>query len=117
MGFGENLRRLRKARGITQQVLADALDTTQGCIAGWESGRRTPELGAVKRVADYFRVPVTSMLAEKGRVRDDSIEIAELLSSNEKLRLLFDRTHYLSDTDLDAVIGIVSAISKERESK
>ena len=41
--------------------------------------------------------------------------VADSLHKNPKLGLLFDRSSYLSETDLDAVLSIVNAISKERD--
>lgn len=42
----------RIAAGMTQQQLADAIHTTQAMIARWETGRRTPKVATLKRIAD-----------------------------------------------------------------
>lgn len=36
--FGEQLRRAREAKGITQQTLADELYVTRQTVSRWESG-------------------------------------------------------------------------------
>lgn len=38
MGFGENLKRVRKQRNITQEQLAEILDVSRQAISKWESG-------------------------------------------------------------------------------
>lgn len=41
--------------------------------------------------------------------------VSESLQHNPKLGLLFDRSRKMSEKDLDAVLGIVDAILKERD--
>ena len=36
--LGENIRTLRKAAGLTQEALAEALGVTTGAVYKWESG-------------------------------------------------------------------------------
>ena len=70
----------------------------------------------VKHIASVFHVPVSSLLSleESGHEDDFVREISDVLKENPKVRLLFDRTKYLSQSDLDAVLSIVDAITRER---
>ena len=56
--FGENLKYLRKQRGITQQQIADTINTSRSCISNYESGNRQPDNETIKLLADYFDVSV-----------------------------------------------------------
>lgn len=40
MNFGENLKRIRKSRGLTQAELAEKIGVTQACIGKYETGER-----------------------------------------------------------------------------
>ena len=40
MNFGENLKRIRKSRGLTQAELAEKIGVTQACIGKYETGKR-----------------------------------------------------------------------------
>ena len=42
--FTQNLRRARKAAGLTQQQLADRLHVTRQSVSSWELGRTEPDL-------------------------------------------------------------------------
>ena len=44
MIFSEKLLTLRKAKGITQEQLAEKLDVSRQSISKWESGQSIPEL-------------------------------------------------------------------------
>jgi transcriptional regulator with XRE-family HTH domain len=117
MNFGTNLRNMRIKRGLTQQALAKDLNISQGSITAYENGTRIPPLNVIEQIADYFRVPITELLpVEKPHENADSVNaIAESLHTNMKLKLLFDRTRYMDDTDLDAVLAVANAISRERK--
>lgn len=115
MNFGQKLRNLRIERGLSQMELAKGLKTSQAAITSWENGRREPNFDTVQRIASYFRVPLSSLIPSENELDSDSIAtVAEAIHLNPKLRILFDRSKFLSDSDLDAVLGIISAISKER---
>jgi hypothetical protein len=46
---------------------------------------------------------------------DDYVrEVADMLQRDPKIRLLFDRAKFMSQNDLDAVLSIVDAITRER---
>lgn len=62
--LAENVRRLRKARGWTQQQLGEKIGPTwpQERISEAESGRFDKVLSAVEEIARAFRVPVWQLL-------------------------------------------------------
>ena len=115
MNFGTNLRNLRIARNLTQMAVAKDLGISQASITAYETGTREPSFDVVRRFADYFGVsPFQLMPFGDYSIEENVQRMAESIHQNPKLRLLFDRTKNLSESDLDAVISVVSAISKER---
>lgn len=115
MNYSDKIRNLRIQRGLTQMEMAERLGTSQSAITSWECGRREPDFATLRKLANFFNVPLSALLPSDDTVDDDYIgAVAESLHQNPKLRLLFDRSKFLSDSDLDAVISVVSAISKER---
>lgn len=50
------IKTLRKAKGLTQEQLAEAVGTTRATLAGYETGRRNPRLPDLQRIAEYFGV-------------------------------------------------------------
>lgn len=115
--FGENLKQLRKSRGYSQEKFAELIKSNQSNVTAWERNERTPHLKTIQYIADIFKVPVSTLLpvAETGIVEDMDKEIIDTLHSNPKIRLLFDKTRYMTSNDLDAVLTVVNAITRERE--
>ena len=56
--FGDNLKLLRKQMGLTQQGIADKINTSRSCISNYESGNRQPDNETIKVLADFFDVSV-----------------------------------------------------------
>lgn len=63
--FSENLIRLRKEKGLTQQGLAYYLDITQQCISEWEMGKIEPTMSNLIRLADCFDVSIDFLVGRK----------------------------------------------------
>ena len=51
----------RKARGLTQQALTEALNVSYTQIQGWEHGRRTPSLETAIRLSRALNVSVEEL--------------------------------------------------------
>jgi len=56
MTIGENIRRLRKARGLTLKELGDMVGVSESYIRAYESGRRNPKPSSFQTLADAFGV-------------------------------------------------------------
>jgi transcriptional regulator with XRE-family HTH domain len=59
---GQNVRRLRLAKGITQERLAFASELDLTYIGGIERGRRNPSLLVMARIADSLDVPLADLI-------------------------------------------------------
>lgn len=78
MKLSENIRKYRRAEGLTQEVLAEALGVTVGAVYKWESGRSTPEIGLITELADLFEISVDVLLGYEVR-NNDRAHIVERL--------------------------------------
>lgn len=56
MTIGERIKKVRKAKGLTQQELADKLGSVQNTITGYETGRRTPSSAVVALICKTYHV-------------------------------------------------------------
>ena len=58
----DNLKRLRKEGGITQQQLAVALHTTVKTISHWETGYTEPSINQILELSEFFGVDLEDLL-------------------------------------------------------
>lgn len=62
LNIPENIRRLRRERGYTQEQLAEALGVTVGAVSKWESGANAPDIAMVAELADFFDVSIDMLM-------------------------------------------------------
>jgi transcriptional regulator with XRE-family HTH domain len=62
--LGNNVRRLRQQRKLTQEQLAFEAEIDLTYMGAIERGKRNPSLLVMARIADALSVPLTKLLAE-----------------------------------------------------
>lgn len=63
--FSNNLKKLRTARGITQEELADIVGKSQQAVNLWERGTNEPGIESLNKLADHFGVTVDYLLGRQ----------------------------------------------------
>jgi transcriptional regulator with XRE-family HTH domain len=53
---GGELRRVRRAAGLTQAELAEAVDVSAGAVCRWEKGEIRPTSARARRLSDIINV-------------------------------------------------------------
>ena len=61
MSVGENIRRYRKSRGMTQAQLAEAVGLTEGAVRHYESGIRAVKPELLESISDTLGVSVNAL--------------------------------------------------------
>ena len=68
--ISKKIRILRKNREWTQAQLAEALSISESAVQKWENNKNSPPASEIKRLAEVFYLPVTSLV-------DDTVDIPE----------------------------------------
>lgn len=56
MTIGENIRRIRQERGLTQRQLGEMVGASEAYIRAYESGRRNPKPASLEKIAEALAV-------------------------------------------------------------
>lgn len=78
MEFSEKLLKLRKAKDLTQEELAEKLNISRQSVSKWESGQAVPELDKIVALSDIFDVTTDYLLK--------SSEIEEMPDTQQELQ-------------------------------
>jgi repressor LexA len=64
MSIGENIRRLRMARGMSQIELAEKLGVSNKTVSSWEAevGAKVPRMGVIEKLAAVFGVNKSELI-------------------------------------------------------
>lgn len=82
--LAESLRRLRTARGITQETLADFLGVSSQAVSKWERGDGLPDITMLPPLANYFGVTLDELM-NMDELRDRE-KLAEMKKRHRELR-------------------------------
>ena len=106
--FSENLKALRKARGMTQEELAARLHVVRQTVSKWEKGLSVPDAELLIRLAEVLDTTVGQLLGadipEDGESRSDLAD--QLARINEQLAIRNRRGRFI----LRLVLGILAVI-------
>ena len=116
--FGENIKELRTSRGYTQDKFAKVIGSNQVNVSAWEIGTRTPTLATIRRIANTFKVPLSSLISvSDSQIEEDfEAEVSDVVRRDPKIRELFERVRYMSDEDLTVVLTVARSLSKKNAS-
>lgn len=62
MNIADRIQSLRKAKGMSQEQLADAVGVSRQAVSKWESEQATPDLDKVVIMSDIFEVTTDYIL-------------------------------------------------------
>lgn len=62
MEIGNNIRRLRKLRGLSQEELAKELDVSRAAVTQWETGWSSPRMGMIEKLSAFFNVSKSEII-------------------------------------------------------
>lgn len=86
--FQDNLKALRKKKGITQEELAARLNVVRQTVSKWEKGLSVPDSELLIKLAEILEVPVSRLLGSKIEEEEQPDDLAEQLSRiNEQLAI------------------------------
>ena len=60
--LSENIKNLRKAKGYSQEVLAERLNVVRQTVSKWENGLSVPDAKMLNRLAELFEVPLDTLV-------------------------------------------------------
>ena len=84
INLAEPLRRLRMARGITQETLADFLGVSSQAVSKWECGDGLPDITMLPPLANYFGVTLDELM-NMDELRDQQ-KLADMKKQHRNLR-------------------------------
>ena len=62
MTFADNLVRLRREKGFSQEQLADLMDVSRQAVSKWEAGQTMPDLPKLVALADLFGTSLDALV-------------------------------------------------------
>ena len=64
LNIGQNIKKLRAEKGVTQEQLAEHLSITYQSVSKWENNITSPDLYLIPAIAEYFEVPTDELFKQ-----------------------------------------------------
>lgn len=96
MTFGEKLRQARKAAGMTQKELAQAVELKHNAVSNWEKGISSPDPDTIRRLCEILRMPPNFFFDTEESAALSGVEFA-----------LFGEVRQLSPEDQQDVLNFI----------
>lgn len=115
MDFKDRLKELRKAKGLSQAVLAERLGMSKSTIGMYETGDIKPSVDVIEALAEFFNVNKGYLMGEEdyGLYYMDPavVAMARELYERPEMRVLFDASRNASREDIETVASILEKMS------
>ena len=82
--LNENIKKLRKAKGLSQEELAVKLNVVRQTVSKWENGLSVPDSGMLIELADELGTSVSKLLGDDV----ETTEPDDLKAISEKLEVI-----------------------------
>lgn len=83
--LGENIKKYRKQKGYSQEVLAQEMNVVRQTISKWEKGYSVPDAVMLEKLAELFEVPVSDLL---GNAETHAVPQSDLAQISAQLSIL-----------------------------
>lgn len=108
MSIGENIKKIRKARNLTQKQLGNLIDKKEITVRRYEKGDITPPIAVIKNIAEKFDIPIVEIIGDDPR---SDINKEFVISEAKK----YDNFNIGLDKALDELHKRPSEVRKEKQ--
>lgn len=109
----ENLRSLRKQKGMSMKELGDLVGVSESTISLYETGKRKPDPDMLVKLASVFYVTVDYLLGREPKETDDEmLQLLQDIKDDPDKRMLFSLSQKASPEDVKVMVKFLEGITK-----
>ncbi len=106
--LNENLKTLRKQKGLSQEELATRLHVVRQTISKWEKGLSVPDADMLTKLCEVLEVSAGDLLGNPIEESEDNNKIVEqLVRINEQFAIRNRRTKTVLKVIVAIIVGII----------
>lgn len=121
--YYDKFQKLCEVKGVKPSEVSRATGVATATLSSWKSGKYTPGIDKLKKIADYFDVSVEYITQgvknpqhQTGYYLDDeTAQAAQEIFENRELRALFDVARKASASDLQTAYDVLLALKRKED--
>lgn len=106
MNFGENLKKLRKSKKLSQEELAEKMQVSRQSVSKWETGAAYPEMNNILELCKIFNCHINDL------VNDSIIDIDSLDEEIKMNAVKFKKEQQKKMKGLSKAIAVIAKIGQ-----
>lgn len=91
MNIGENIKKYRKEKGMTQEELAQKCGLSKNGLWNYENNRREPTIDVLIKISDALEVSLFDILGDKIDKKQVALLVNYLNKTNEEMRSTYEK--------------------------
>ena len=116
MTMYEIYEKLRDAKGYTNADVGRATGVSTATLSQWKTGRYTPKMDKLEKIAAFLHVPVEYLITGKLHSLDcDATKIAQYVIDNDTVRLIVEGVQGLNEREREWVLEAIQFINKKKQ--
>ena len=116
MTMYEIYEKLRDAKGYTNADVGRATGVSTATLSQWKTGRYTPKMDKLEKIAAFLHVPVEYLITGKLPSLDcDATKIAQYVIDNDTVRLIVEGVQGLNEREREWVLEAIQFINKKKQ--
>lgn len=120
--FANNLTYFLSLNNATQADLAKAIGSSTSAVSDWCNARKMPRMDKVEETANWLGINITDLIRERTEKQGSNYylsaetrEIADVISKDDDLKLLFSAARKVSSDDLKAVHQLLKSLKTKED--
>ncbi len=109
MSFGDNLKKIRSDKNISQGDLAKLIEVHATHISRYERNLTSPTIDVAKKIADALEVSTDSL------IYGSNDQIISTKINDDELLQLFHKTQFLSQEDINSIKAMLRAFVFQKD--
>lgn len=106
--LNENIKNLRKQKGLSQEELASRLNVVRQTVSKWERGLSVPDADMLEKIAQVLEVSIGDLLGSNiPEGENESQIVQQLIRINEQMAFRNRRTKRIIKAAAGIVIGFI----------
>lgn len=121
--YYDKFQKLCEVKGVKPSEVSRATGVATATLSSWKSGKYTPGIDKLKKIADYFDVSVEYITQGVKNPQhqtdyyldDETAQAAQEIFESKELRALFDVARKASASDLQTAYDVLLALKRKED--
>lgn len=113
--IGDNIKKYRELRDLTQEYIARAVGKSKNVISNWECGKNKPDADIITILCGLLGVDANTLMGwdNTEQLKSDAKSVADQILRNPKIKEMLPEIAEMSGEDLDLIRSFINRMKSK----